>query len=101
MEITLNKNNFQNEVMNSDKPVLIDFWATWCPPCRMLAPVIEEIAKEHDEIKVGKVNTDDEPELANQFGIEAIPTIILIRDGKVVNRSMGYRPKEDVEEMLK
>lgn len=101
MEITLNKGNFQEEVMNSDKPVLIDFWATWCGPCRMLAPIIAEIAEEHPEIKVGKVNVDEENDLANQFNIEAIPTLVLIKDGKVVDQSMGYRPKEDIEEMLK
>lgn len=101
MEITINKSNFQDEVMNSDKPVLIDFWATWCPPCRMLAPIIEEIANEHSEIKVGKVNVDEESELAEQFDVENIPTVVLIKGGKIVGKSVGYRPKSDIEEMLK
>lgn len=101
MEITINKSNFQDEVMNSDKPVLIDFWATWCPPCRMLAPIIEEIANEHSEIKVGKVNVDEESELAEQFDVENIPTVVLIKSGKIVGKSVGYRPKSDIEEMLK
>lgn len=101
MEITINKSNFQDEVMNSDKPVLIDFWATWCPTCRMLAPIIEEIANEHSEIKVGKVNVDEESELAEQFDVENIPTVVLIKGGKIVGKSVGYRPKSDIEEMLK
>lgn len=101
MEITINKSNFQSEVMNSDKPVLIDFWATWCPPCRMLAPIIEEIANEHNEIKVGKVNVDEESELAEQFDVENIPTVILIKGGKIVGKSVGYKPKADIEAMLK
>lgn len=101
MEITIGKSNFQDEVMNSDKPVLIDFWATWCGPCRMLAPIIEEIANEHNDIKVGKVNVDEEAELAEEFNIESIPTLVLIKNGKIVSRSLGYRPKSDIEEMLK
>lgn len=101
MEITIGKSNFQDEVMNSDKPVLIDFWATWCGPCRMLAPIIEEIANEHNDIKVGKVNVDEEAELAEKFDIESIPTLVLIKNGKIVSRSLGYRPKSDIEEMLK
>lgn len=101
MEITINKSNFQSEVMNSDKPVLIDFWATWCPPCRMLAPIIEEIANEHNEIKVGKVNVDEESELAEQFDAEMIPMVVLIKDGKIVSKSVGYKPKADIEAMLK
>lgn len=101
MEITISKSNFQDEVMNSDKPVLIDFWATWCGPCRMLAPIIEEIANEHNDIKVGKVNVDEEAELAEKFDIESIPTLVLIKNGKIVSRSLGYRPKSDIEEMLK
>ena len=100
-EITITKNNFEDEVMKSDRPVLIDFWATWCGPCRMLAPVIEEIAKERSDIKVGKVNVDDEGELASAFGVSSIPTVVLIKDGKVVSQSVGYRPKEQLLEMLK
>lgn len=101
MEITIGKSNFQDEVMNSDKPVLIDFWATWCGPCRMLAPIIEELAEERDDIKVCKVNVDEEAELAEKFDIESIPTLVLIKNGKIVSRSLGYRPKSNIEEMLK
>lgn len=101
MEITIGKSNFQDEVMNSDKPVLIDFWATWCGPCRMLAPIIEELAEERDDIKVCKVNVDEEAELAEKFDIESIPSLVLIKNGKIVSRSLGYRPKSDIEEMLK
>ncbi len=101
-ELTITKGNFENEVLKSDKPVLIDFWATWCGPCRMLAPVIEEIAKEYDgEVVVGKVNVDEEPELAATFQVASIPMLAVIRDGKVVNTAVGYRPKEDVEKLLK
>ncbi len=77
--ININKNNFQNEVINSDKPVLLDFWASWCGPCRMMVPIVEEIANERSDIKVGKVNVDEQPELASMFGIVSIPTIVLIR----------------------
>lgn len=100
MELTINKNNFQEEVMNSDKPVLIDFWATWCGPCRMLSPVVADIAETHPEIKVGKVNVDEEPELAAAFNVASIPMLVLIKDGKIVNQSVGYRPKADIEKML-
>ncbi len=101
-EITLTSDNFENEVLKSDLPVLVDFWAVWCGPCRMLAPVIEEIAKEYDgKIKVGKVNVDEEPHLANSFGIESIPTVLLFKNGKVENMSVGYRPKEEIVKMLK
>lgn len=102
MEITITKDNFENEVIKSDKPVLVDFWATWCGPCRMLAPVVEEIAEENSElIKVGKVNVDEEPLLANQFGISSIPTLILFKDGKPVSTSLGYRSKPMIEAMFK
>ncbi len=101
MEITLNKNNFEQEVMNSDKPVLVDFWASWCGPCRMLAPVIEEIAEEFDgRVKVGKVNVDDENELAVRYQIMSIPTVILFKNGKAVDSFVGVRPKAQIEEML-
>ncbi|HCD69399.1 MAG TPA: thioredoxin [Ruminococcaceae bacterium] len=100
-EITLNKDNFTSEVLESDKPVLVDFWAEWCGPCRMLAPVVEEIAEEFDgSVKVGKVNIDEEPELANKYRVEFIPTLIVFRNGKPESTSTGYVPKEKIEEML-
>lgn len=101
-ELVITKNNFENEVLKSDIPVMLDFWATWCGPCRMLAPVIEEIAEEHDgKAKVGKVNVDDEQELASAFGIASIPTVVVIKNGKIADSSVGYVPKEKLEEMLK
>lgn len=101
-EITLNKDNFTSEVLESDKPVLVDFWAEWCGPCRMLAPVVEEIAEEFDgSVKVGKVNIDEEPELANKYRVEFIPTLIVFRNGKPESTSTGYVPKEKIEEMLR
>lgn len=100
-EITLNKDNFTSEVLESDKPVLVDFWAEWCGPCRMLAPVVEEIAEEFDcSVKVGKVNIDEEPELANKYRVEFIPTLIVFRNGKPESTSTGYVPKEKIKEML-
>jgi len=100
-EITLTSVNFKKEVLESEKPVLIDFWATWCGPCRMLAPVIEEISKEHPEIKVGKVNVDEEPDLANAFKVSSIPMVVVIKDGKVANQSVGYKPKALIEQLLR
>ena len=99
-EIKITKDNFESEVINSDKPVLIDFWATWCGPCRMIAPVIEEIANERSDVKVGKVNVDEEEELAVAFGIASIPTVVLVKDGKVVKQSVGYKPKTELLEIL-
>lgn len=100
-EIQLTKENFEKEVMQSDKPVLIDLWATWCGPCRMLAPIVEEVATEYaDRIKVGKINVDEEPELAAAFKVTSIPMLVVIKDGRVVNQAIGYRPKEDVVSLL-
>ena len=99
-EIVLTSENFAEEVLNSDKPVLVDFWAAWCGPCQMLAPSIAEIAEERSDIKVGKVNVDDQPELAQLFGVQSIPMVVLFKDGKAVNTSIGYVPKEQLEEML-
>lgn len=100
-EITITEKNFEEEVINSNIPVLVDFWATWCGPCRMLAPVIEEIAEEYEkEIKVGKVNVDEERALAMRFGIESIPTVLLFKAGKIVSKSVGFRTKEQLENMF-
>ncbi len=92
--------NFEEEVIRSDKPVLVDFWATWCGPCRMLAPVIEEISEERNDIKVCKIDVDEEPELAAEYGIQSIPTLIVFKDGKLVKKSIGVRPKDDIIAML-
>ena len=97
MQIT--KENF-DAVVNGDKPVLLDFWAPWCGPCRMVAPIVEEIAGERDDIGVGKVNVDEEMELAVKFGIVSIPTLIYLKDGMEVDKILGYRPKADIEDML-
>ena len=101
-EVVLTKENFEQEVLRADLPVLVDFWASWCGPCRMLAPVIAEIAEEYaGKVKVGKVNVDEQPNLANRYGIASIPTVMLFKNGEVVNTSLGYRPKNDLETMLK
>ena len=94
LELTME--NFEQEVLQSDRPVLIDFWATWCGPCRMMGPVVDDFAAEHPEIKVGKVNVDDQPQLAAAFGIESIPTLVAIKDGKGIGMVVGARPKEDL-----
>ena len=98
--ISVNKNNFNQEVLNSDKPVLMDFWAPWCGPCRMVAPLVEEIAKERSDIKVVKINVDEEQELAMQFGVMRIPTLVVMKNGKIVNQVTGARPKAQILAML-
>ena len=101
-EIKLTDQNFEQEVLHADLPVLVDFWASWCGPCQMLAPVIAEIAEEYaGKVKVGKVNVDEQPNLANRYGIASIPTVMLFKNGEVVNTSLGYRPKDELETMLK
>lgn len=98
--ININKNNFNEEVLNSEKPVLLDFWAPWCGPCRMVVPLVEEISRERSDIKVGKVNVDEQPDLASRFGIMSIPTLVVMKDGKVVNQATGARPKSQILAML-
>ena len=99
--ITITKNNFEEEVLKSEKTVLLDFWASWCGPCRMVSPIIDEIAAEHPEIKVGKVNVDEEDELAQKFGIMSIPSIFVVKDGKIANSTVGAIPKNKILELLK
>ena len=100
-ELKITRENFENEVMKSNIPVLIDFWAPWCGPCRMMGPIIEQLADQYEgKAKVGKVNVDEEGELSQAFGVMSIPTIVLIKDGKVVKQAVGARPKAEVEAML-
>ena len=100
-ELKITRENFENEVMKSNIPVLIDFWAPWCGPCRMMGPIIEQLAEEYEgKAKVGKVNVDEEGELSQAFGVMSIPTIVLVKDGKIVRQAVGARPKAEVEAML-
>ena len=101
MEVKLTNANFEEEVLKSNKPVLVDFWATWCGPCQMLGPVLEEIAKENDSIKIGKVNVDEEEKLAVQYKVVSIPYLLLFKNGEVVKKSVGFMPKEQVLEFIK
>ena len=102
MATDIRQDNFDTFISQSDKPVLVDFWATWCGPCRMLSPVVEEVSREHEnELTVGKVNVDDYPELAQKFGVLSIPTLILFKDGQPVDKRIGYMPKSELEQMLR
>ena len=98
--ININKENFVSEVLNAESKVLLDFWAPWCGPCRMVGPTVEEIAAENPQIKVGKINVDEQMELANQFGVMSIPTLVVMNGGEVLKRSTGYQPKEEILELL-
>ena len=100
-QIVINKDNFENEVLNSDVPVLVDFWASWCGPCQMLSPIVDQVATEHTDFKVGKVNTDDEMDLAMRFNISSIPCLIVFNGGKEVKRSVGLISKEQIIELVK
>ena len=98
--ININNNNFQGEVMHSEKLVLLDFWASWCGPCRMVSPIVDEIAAERSDIKVCKINVDEQPELAARFGVMSIPTLVVMKEGKIVNQAVGARPKAQILAML-
>ena len=98
--IHINKSNFQNEVLDSEKPILLDFWASWCGPCRMVSPIVDEIAAERSDIKVGKINVDEQPELAAQFGVMSIPTLVVMKNGSIANQAVGARSKMQILAML-
>ena len=98
--VTITKENFEQEVLQSEKPVLLDFWASWCGPCRMLSPVVDEVAEERTDVKVGKVNVDEQPELAGEFGVMSIPTLLVFEQGKLVRQAVGARPKASVLDLL-
>ena len=100
MAINITKDNFELEVLKSDKPVLVDFWAAWCGPCKMLSPVIDEISSEREDLKVCKINIDEQPELAQQFGVMSIPTLIVFKDGEVTNKTVGVQPKDQILALL-
>ena len=98
--VTITKENFAQEVLQSEKPVLLDFWASWCGPCRMLSPIVDEVAEERTDVKVGKVNVDEQPELAGEFGVMSIPTLLVFKGGKLVNQAVGASPKSGVLALL-
>ena len=99
--IKITAENYENEVLNSDKPVLLDFWAAWCSPCKMVSPLVDEIALENADIKVGKINVDEQPELAAKFGVMSIPTLVVMENGKEINRSIGAMPKASILKLVK